>query len=443
MYSAAYIFIFFFRNWISYLICYKPVSKEEYAAFNLFQSTFRIPQSERESFLLVPKKYCNFIRELFSINEKKQTVAFIRENDDGVFVYDLLESSYNQRKNYVNYFSNDCVSGGVFKNDLYYCSSIFIAMILFILSTIWMPFLFLSSLFKNDKAPFAMIFKEVLETFNLFILIEELNIKTLYCFSIYEKDSNVCTLLLQKRGIRVVKIPSEVPISVWNKIIIADKLCLCSGYQFDELKEFKKSIFVSEIDFYGPEKVLDNIFKYQKPIEIKKQTIGFYSTGSWIRKLENHIEQGLDMEEMENLVKLAIRNFCIKNSNYSLIVFLHPREKWYKYKQLTAEKYSKEFEGISYTFLEGDIKSSEAFELADLGIAFQSTIVYERLYYGFKTILMPIGYENFPLPNSGMQNICVATEKELFGKIESSISLSNTEFFENNSIRHFAKFLYN
>lgn len=440
---TVYIFFSFFKYWFTYLICYKLVSKEEYAAFNLFQSTFRIPQSERNSFLLVPKKYYNFIRVLFNINKKREKKVFIKENNEGVFVYDVLESSYIQRKNYINYFSNERVSGGLFKNELYYCSSMFLAIELFILSTIWMPFLFFSSLFKKDKAPFAMIFKEILETLNLFNLIEELNIKTFYFFSIYEKDSNVCTLLLQKRGIRVIKIPSEVPIGIWNRIIIADKLCLCSGYQFDELKEFKQSIFVPEIEFYGPERALDNISKYNSPVEVEKQTIGFYSTGSWIRKLENHIQQGFDMEYMEDQVKAAIRNFCLKNTNYTLFIFLHPREKWVKYKQLTTEKYEKDFKGIAYKFIEYDLKSSETFELVDLGIAFQSTIVYERLYYGFKTLLMPVGSNDFPVPISNMKNICVYSQDELFEKIKTNISLSNHQFFIKNGITHFAKFLYN
>ena len=424
-------------------MCFKPVTKIQYASYNLFQSTFRIPQSERNSFLLVPKKYFNFIKTLFRSTSNKQKVSFVKENNNGVFVYDVLESSYNQRKNYVNYFSKENVSGGIFKNELYYCSSNANAIVLFILSTIWMPFLFLNSLFKKDKAPFAIIFKEILETINLFTLIKLLDAKTFYFFSIYEKDANVCTLLLQNSKIKTIKIPSEVPISIWNKIIIADKLCLCNGYQFDELKEFEKSIFVPEIDFYGPERALDNISKYQKPIEIKKQTIGFYSTGSWIRKLENHIEQGFDMEKMENQVKAAIRNFCKENSNYSLIVFLHPREKWEKYKQLTIEKYKTDFEGIAYTFAEEHLKSAETFELADLGIAFQSTIVYERLYYGFKTVLMPIGSTNFPVPNSNIKRICAYSQDELFEKIASNISLSNNEFFASNGITHFAKFLYN
>jgi hypothetical protein len=419
----------------------KLVTKMQYVSYNLFQSTFRIPQSERADLLLVLKKYVNFIKTLF-LTRGPFANTCIKENDKGIFIYDVLNSAYTQRKNYVNHFSKETVSGGIFKSELYYSKFGLGTFFVFGLATVFLPFLIFSSLFKKDKAPFAVIFKEILETINLLNFVKEFKINKLYFFCIYEKDANLCTLILQQHGVQIHKIPSEVPLGIWNKIIVADTLCICNGYQYDEIKEFKDSIFINETEFWGPENVLENIEKYKLPVETKKQTIGFYSTGAWVRKLENHIDQGFDMQTMEEQVKLAIKEFCSLNPEYTLLVFLHPREKWPKYMNQTIEKYKKDFEGVKFHLSE-NTKSSNSFEEADFGIAFQSTIVYERLYFGFKIIMMPVGTANFPVSEGGMKSICAISKEDLFEKIKSNIYLDNSQFFEKNNIKHFAKFLYN
>lgn len=441
MYNVFIVFYYFIKSWCTYVFLRNKTTKEQYASYNLFQSTFRIPQSERTSPLLVIRKYVDFLRTLFINNNSNRSI--ITQNNGGIYIYDVSLSSFELRKNYMNYFSNENISGGIFKNELYFSKSKPSAALIFILSSIWMPFVFIHSIFKKDKAPFAIIFKEILETINLLNYVREFNIKKIYFFSIYEKDSNICTLILQKFGVLVNKIPSEVPLGVWNSIIIADKLCICSGYQYDEMKEFEKSMFINGTEFWGPERALENISKYKHAVETKKQTIGFYSTGSWIRKLENHIEQGFDMQKMEEEVKFAIKEFCLANPEFNLIIFLHPRERWPKYIDQTLEKYNQDFDRVKFEFSDINVRSSNSFEFADFGIAFQSTIVYERLYYGFKTILMPIGSTNFPVKTSNINTICATSKNDLFQKIASNIKLSNIQFFEKNGINHFAKFLYN
>lgn len=435
------VFFYFFKSWCAYVFSSRPITKFQYAAYNLFATTFRIPQSERFNTFLVFKKYGNFLKVIFKKNIQKK--PFILEENGNIFIYDVFEKSYFDRKKYVNYFSSDVISGGIFKSELYHKNSNIFGFFIFVAATFFLPFLFIGSLLKKDKAPCANIFKEILEAVNLLFLVKQLNVKKMYFFCIYEKDANITTLLLQKFNVHVCKIPSEVPIGIWNKTIIADQLYICNGYQYDELEEFQASIFINSTEFWGPETVFENISKYKKPIETKKLTIGFYSTGAWIRKLENHIDQGFDMEKMEEQVLFAIKDFCRMNSKYTLKIFLHPREKWQKYFKLTSERYAKEFEGINFQIIDSEVKSSNSFELVDFGVAFQSTIVYERLYYGFKIILMPSGTANFPIKSSPINNICATSHNDLIDMINKNISLTNIEFFKKNQIKHFAKYLYN
>jgi hypothetical protein len=56
---------------------------------------------------------------------------------------------------------------------------------------------------------------------------------------------------------------------------------------------------------------------------------------------------------------------------------------------------------------------------------------------------MPVGTANFPVSEGGMKSICAISKEDLFEKIKSNIYLDNSQFFEKNNIKHFAKFLYN
>lgn len=440
MRNIFFAFFYFIRFWLVYLVTRRPSQKNEYAAHNLFQPTYRIPESERNHPLLVIKYFLKLI--LLTVSKRSNNPLVVEKEGD-VFIFDILRTNYNQRKNYINYFKSDSnVSGGIFKDELFYNSSFLYGFILVMLSFVWLPFLFISSLFKKDRAPFAIVFRELVEVINLLEICHKLDIKQLYYFCIYEKDANISTIILKKKGILINKITSEVPLSFWNKIIIADNLYICNGYHYDELKENKSSIFVSNIEFWGGEKILDNVSKYQYSVIPDKKSIGFYSTGTWLRDLENLMSKNKDLVKIEEQVKMIVKKFCKNNPEYQLIIFLHPRERKAKYAELTKNKYQKDFDGIDFQ-IEDDL-SINTYEKANLGIAFYSSVVFERLFYGFKTIIMPIGLQDkFPIKNSNMNLICVYTESDLYSKIIESCDLSNKTFFEKNKINHFAKYLYN
>jgi len=435
------VFYSFLNHWLIYLFVNAPKTKEQFSAFNLFQSTFRIAESERKRPLLVFWQYASLIKLLFK--PKVNSQALISETKGGAYLYDASRSAYSLRKDYVNYFSGkDTICGGIFKEELYYSSSFYNNVVLFFLLSAWLPFLLIHSLFKKDKAPIAMLFREMGAVINLLALCHEFGIHTIYYFCIYEKDSNISTLLLNRSGVKVNKITSEVPLSIWNKTIIADNLYICSGYQNDELKNNSRSVFASNVELWGPERMLDNVSKYQFSVPPNKNSIGFYSTGGWVRKLENHMDQNADLEKLEEQVKQVLKRFCLSNREYQLIIFLHPREKWEKYRKQTTEKYKKDFEGVNY-LLETD-SSTLTFEKADLGIAFFSTILFERLYYGYKTLIMPIDLgDKFPVKNSNIFSLCAYTADDLSVKINRSASLSNIDFFRTNRVEYCAKYLYN
>ncbi len=434
------VFFLFFRAWLFKLTTSEPRSEFQYAADNLFRPTFRVPESERYDPLLVLKRYAEALRFFFVRGHIQQGSYVADQENSGCFVYEVIVSEFDVRRQYVEFFNKKKVGGGIFKNSLYFFERGFGSTILLFLFTFWCPLVFLHSLFVRDKAPLAMLFREIAENANLLKISDKLAVNELFFFCIFEKDANLATVLLRRNGVKVTKIPSEVPLGIWNKTIIADKLCFCSGYQQDELEFFSTSMFVKETDYWGPELMLKNVDKYNKPTSVHKNTIGFYSTGSWVRKLENHFSQNFDAED---LVLRSVGEFCSENPEYKLLVFLHPRESSGKYFPKAVARYEAALGSLKFRFSESGQRTADCFEMADIAVALNSTIMYERLYYGFKTLFMPIGFDNFPIETSKMRNICLYTKEDLKVKLMAEAPLSNKEFFERNGIVHFAKYLFN
>lgn len=434
------VFGYFFRAWLFGLTGKRPKDAFQYAAINLSKPTFRIPQSTRYNLLLIPKQYFILLRTIFTQSLKTEAAVVLEKENNGIFIYDVFQSEYYRRRPYTEHFLRHEINGAIFKHDLFARGAGLPFVALVFLISLWMPFVFILSLLKKDKAPQAMLGKEMVENFNLLALLKSYKVKELYFFCIFEKDANLATLLIQKQHIKVNKIPSEVPLGLWNSIIVADKLCVCSGYQFDELKHFSNSMFVKETEFWGPELLMENLDKYENPVPLSQRTIGFYSTGAWVRSLENHLQQDMDAEEH---VKRSLREFCVKHPEYNLRIFMHPRERWEKYYTTALSNYKAIFQGVNYEFAPKESKASRSFEEANVAVALNTTLAYERLYYGFKMLLMPIGVPNFPLEKSGIRNICVYTTDDLVAKLEREAGLTNNEFFKSNGISNYARYLYN
>lgn len=437
-----YVYYYFIKLWLIDVFVKTPRTKEQYAAKNLFNTSFRMNEASRKDSLLVLRIYHRLIKELFKYSSKKEPFICDAESYDKI-IYDATRKSFESRKDFVNHFFKEGkVTAGIFKNELFNNIPLSQKIAIMFLATLWTPFLFVFNFFRKDKVGYSLLLFEFVEVYRLIESCKQLKVKEVFFFCIYEKDANITALLLNHNNIIVNKITSETPLSFWNKIIIADKIYLCSAYQLDEVEKYKETIFTDKIYLWGPEKIMVNYHKYSQPTNLKKQNIGFYSTAGWLRKLQGHIEQKVPLDEKEEMVKFILKEFCKNNTQYKLTVFLHPKERIEKVKDLVIDKYKKDFEGINYTLC-SEI-SALSFEEAALAVAFFSTIVFERLYYGFKTLIMPMGLEeNFPIQGSSMKNICAYSEKELYNLIENNIKLSNQEFFDNNNLNAIAKFINN
>lgn len=426
------VYLTFLKTIIYYLFGISSTSRFHFISKNIFSTSFRIPQADRSRFFLA------LIFPIARILRAKiaKTVTFSSASEK--CVYDSNRIHLPGRLKFLNYFTKENFEKYVFKQELFYFANVFTKKCYFLFALPIIFLLFLISIFKKDKAPYALLPMELIENYNLIKFCLANKIKEVFFFSIFEKDSNMTAYLLMNRNIKVNKIPSEVPLTVWNNIIVADKLCMCNGYQLEEVKHFSSSMFIGETEMWGPEQMMEVYDLYKGKFQnAPHNTLAFYSTASWVRKLEGQIDQGYNMEEEENKLKAMLSEYLQVRSDIKLTIYLHPKERSEKYLEKALLHYGSNFKKGTYAFASVEKRSSASFADEDVALAFVTTLMYERIYFGFKSLFMPIAIKNFPLKGSGLENICIHDKKELFDKLDEVFKLSNEEFFTKNKLQEY------
>jgi hypothetical protein len=408
-----------------------------YSSLYLFsKASFRLPESAKSDAFIILKTYFHVIRHIAS--ESGVHVMLSEHGASAVLDTDL--SAKEKRIRYLKFFN---VEPDIFisKVHLLGTEGLLSKLIHFILVTFSM-ILILPFSFSSLRANYALLLREIPELVNLLDILKMYNIKRLFEFCIYEKDSNFNAYILSRKGIMVTKITSEVPLVFANKIILADEINLCFRYQVEEIKVFRKSLFYRHINMWLPEMQIEYIDRYQRRhFRIPTFKLGFYSSAFWLRKKLNHSVADIGSYDAENELLLSIKEYMESNTFIELILFTHPYEK------RTDEQFA---ESVNYyrNLFEHSLMnriritgketiSTNVFHSVNIGISLFSTIIFERLSLGFKSILAPFDKGDFPLDKSPFRNICAHDKKELFEKIEKNLGLSKDNFFERNMVSQY------
>ncbi|MEZ5050612.1 MAG: hypothetical protein R2766_13285 [Saprospiraceae bacterium] len=127
----------------------------------------------------------------------------------------------------------------------------------------------------------------------------------------------------------------------------------------------------------------------------------------------------------------TVRQLILKNPSIKVFIVLHPTEK------SSAEIYDRSFSYYSNFFLGCNIEimnpkiaSSESFYQFELGIASISSVVFERLFCGYKTLLAPIGVSVKLFEDKNIEQIVATDENMLLRKLKSFLEIENSEYFE-------------
>lgn len=397
--------------------------------------TFRFPQRATKDPLISLKIYKSLF---FGVFQKQKYVLTNSDSSSAIFDSDLSWTA--QRTEYVENLSGDKIKLVAGRSELKKSTNLFSAFFVLLCLLVSFPFIFLISVFYSDKLSGPLHILNTVEGINLITLLRKYNITKLHFFSIYENDANLLAYVIMKCGIQVNKISSEVPLQFWNKTVVADSLSLCFRYQQDEYNLYKETMFVKQTQHWIPENSFITAKAYKnKNNAIKKGTVGFYSSGMWLRVKQGRIDLNDNAFQNETNLFIFLVEFVNSNSGYKLVVFLHPMEKW------DMNETMKYYNNLSKNIEIADISipNAEQFYNADVGVTLLSTLSYERLFWGFKTLIYPLGYDDFPIQNSNFSNVCAKSEVELKIKLNAALENGKDDFFASNSLKGYRYSEYN
>jgi hypothetical protein len=431
-------FYFYVKAIIFAIFAYKKEDALFYSGKDLFYKlSFRnSKEKQKDIFFSLRCLKKMFFRILFTKN------SFREISESGIAVVDALFLNNDLRLSYIDYFTKQEPSLFIAKNELQFgfnfIHKIFLVFMLLILS----PVVILLSLTDIQKQRWPMILNEFFEYVCLAWLLNKKKIKAVCYFCIYEKDSNIVAWLLMRQNIYVNKIPSEVPLYFFNQVIVANQLSFCFAYQQEEFNAFKKTMFVTKTEQWGPEQILTAPARFFKERGMKKPVfdIGFFSSGNWLRAQLGDIDLGHHDKENEELILRGLIKYS-QDNNLLLRLFLHPIEKKIE-NRIACEKYYFEFSEIkNLSIADYNNPSIEGFDEVNIGVSVYSTLMFERIYLGFKTIIAPFDYDEFPIKQSSLNQICVHNMQQLYAKLDINLKLTTIDFFQKNHISKYSTFI--
>jgi len=306
-----------------------------------------------------------------------------------------------------------------------------------------LPFLFVWSLFNKQTENIGLLFDEWIEAYGLLDAIEKYKINYLYFYCPYENDANALYFFLRQRGVTMNKIPSPNLLAIHNADILTDILTLTNPCQLDELLGLSDKIKYNKIIKWVPEQFHVYCDFYKERKVVRKFTIGFYSHGSWVRQLK--INGGAlhnDIEAELSFLKVFSGIFK-KNNNFKISIFLHPNERQFEDFNMVISYYDKLFGQGNYLISDLSQSSSLKFDTVDIGIGAFSTILFERLFMGFKTVFYPIGINYFPQKKANIAGICPVTPENLESLILHLSEISTLEYLQEYNLMKYTIYNWN
>jgi hypothetical protein len=293
-----------------------------------------------------------------------------------------------------------------------------------------LPFCF----FSSRRANLALTLLSFAENAQLLWLVRKSQVREIILFDIYENDSNVMAILLQGRGVVVNKNTSDVPVCMINRAIVADVVSCCQKFQEAEVKALAHTMRVGKVQTWLPENYSGIAPRYQIPADydsVPPKTVGYYSSGSWIRQREGYPDLGDGFYQVEPQLKKWLRESFLERASQGirLIVFPHPNEKKAPQDYADAQAhYADLFDGVPFELRPVGSSTLSEFHHCDVAVSVYSTVSFERLYMGFKSLIFPYQMSYIP-EGTPLAKIAPANQEALFAALDQALSESREEFF--------------
>lgn len=358
-------------------------------------------------------------------------------DSSGTAIWSIRDAEKENRKSFIELYRKQTIENYISEEHLtaHFYGGVWDKLCFFLLVALTIVPLSVVSLFNRNLH--AQAYDEIIETYNLLKLCKGEGVEDLYVFCIYERVKNLAAMILIDEGIKVHKVTSEVPLFLPNPEIIASSIITCFAYQNEEVSFFDKSMFFDELETWGPEQIRAEQLINLQTDKAPANTVGFYSSAFWLREKLGHVDLGLDLPQRETRILEVLREVKLSHPNMELQVYLHPLEKRPENLEQSLAYYADRLSTTEYRVMDVEVPSTQLFHETSLGVAVFSTILFERIFLGYNTLLAPFQMENFPIENSPLQNICVHDETELKDKLKAALFLSKESFFDKFEVGHY------
>lgn len=385
--------------------------------------SYRLTQTEASDKLIGLRMFVRIVRLMRSGGQSYKSLSGNSGNAilECNFVFEELEQQYVERQ------SGEAPTYFISKEDLPRVLSSTSDLIHYMLFAVVH---LIRNVFAKNRGNVAMQLVFVAECAALLKICKQLKVKNLYDFAPYLIDSNWAYLLCRDHISNYCKLPSPGPLYTHNHILLCDTLILSNHYQFEEIAKYQDVKYRS-VEKWLPEYAFTYIDKYLTSPATPAKTIGYYSHGGWLRAHEQHADDGLNIPAAEHILLQHLARFVSENPEFTVTIFPHPRERKEEIWQQTNAHYKSYFSGDEdFKIIEKDIRTAHSFDRVDLAMAAFSTILYERLFCGYKTLIGNYGIPNFPMAGSSLNAICFSNYEQLQALILRAAGMSNNTFFE-------------
>jgi hypothetical protein len=266
--------------------------------------------------------------------------------------------------------------------------------------------------------------------------------KTIYLFRIYRIETPFVSAFLKERGIQVHLVASSSPLSAHNRILIGDSLKVCQPYQVDEFQYYRQLGACESCELWSPETFYQLEARYKGlAIDEHFDTVGIYTQGLLLRDrlgtLNKDFATGAVRRETELLEMVAA--FAKNHPDVRFIIFPHPMERRH-YKKMGEHQFDR-LVGASNIEIDfsNTADSTLQFDRVGLGVTLLSSIGFERIYLGFRTIFFAsdLEYINWDI-ESAYHRIFYSESDTFLSAIDTVRSMSHVEFMN----RYFGRLFY-
>lgn len=395
----------------------------------IYKFSYKYSVTTKSSFRII-LTYCGqAVRKIFNKNPKKVTIS-------NKIILDQTSKGIEQRVMYLKEaIGKEINCSFAISSDTVETNYIEKMLLLGITSFLYF-WVFIFSVFSKRRAQIGLIPVETLQLFFLSKYIKKTGAKEVYFFSPYEKDTCFITHYLKnKMGLKVILFPSPNPISNFYKRVICSTFAFSVPYQNAELYKLKHQWEVEEC-ITMPPAGFHEIIK-TKGRETPKNSIGFLSSGNWLRKLKSRSDAGKGYLEAENNLIVFLKAFLEKHDNIQLLIYLHPIEKSSSEVLTQSKQYFVQHFGGQIIFADPTKPSKIQPELVDVALSPYSSAMFERLYGGYKVMFSQKGMKDNYFNDDRLMDITANNQEDFNEKLVSVLEMSALNFIEKYQLKEY------